>query len=120
MYRDECFHLVDLDDCRMGPAVQDLWMMLAGDRQERQAQLAELLDGYQEFHDFAPRELALIEALRSLRLLHHSAWLARRWDDPAFPKAFPWFAGERYWGDQILALREQLAALDEEPLKVFG
>ncbi|CAD5106593.1 serine/threonine protein kinase [Zestomonas carbonaria] len=120
MYRDELFHIVDLDDCRMGPAVQDLWMMLAGERHERQSQLAELLDGYQEFHDFAPRELALIEGLRALRLLHHSAWLARRWDDPAFPRAFPWFAGERYWGDQVLALREQLAALDEEPLKVFG
>ncbi|MCY1280838.1 Serine/threonine protein kinase RdoA [compost metagenome] len=119
MCRDELFHIVDLDDCRMGPAVQDLWMMLAGERHERQAQLGELLDGYQEFHDFAPRELALIEGLRALRLLHHSAWLARRWDDPAFPKAFPWFANERYWGDQVLALREQLAALDEEPLRLF-
>lgn len=117
--RDDSIHMVDLDDCRMGPAVQDLWMMLAGERQERLSQLAELVDGYQEFHDFAARELPLIEGLRALRLLHHSAWIARRWDDPAFPMAFPWFAGERYWGDQILALREQLAALDEEPLRLF-
>jgi Ser/Thr protein kinase RdoA (MazF antagonist) len=119
LYRDEAYHIVDLDDCRMGPAVQDLWMMLAGDRQERLRQIAELIDGYQEFHDFDPRELPLIEALRALRLIHHSAWLARRWDDPAFPRAFPWFAHERYWGDQVLALREQLSALDEEPLKLF-
>ena len=119
LYRDEAFHMVDLDDCRMGPAVQDLWMMLAGERQERLSQLSELMEGYQEFHDFDPRELALIEGLRSLRLLHYSAWLARRWDDPAFPMSFPWFANERYWGDQVLALREQLAALDEAPLQLF-
>ncbi|MFG0382239.1 serine/threonine protein kinase [Pseudomonas sp. zbq_18] len=119
LHRDDAFHIVDLDDCRMGPAVQDLWMMLAGDRQERLGQLSELMDGYQEFHDFDSRELALIEGLRALRLMHHSAWIARRWDDPAFPLAFPWFANERYWGDQILMLREQLAALDEEPLRLF-
>ena len=119
LYRDEAFHMVDLDDCRMGPAMQDLWMMLAGERQERLSQLSELMEGYQEFHDFDPRELALIEGLRSLRLLHYSAWLARRWDDPAFPMSFPWFANERYWGDQVLALREQLAALDEAPLQLF-
>ena len=119
MCRDEMFHIVDLDDCRMGPAVQDLWMMLAGDRQECLGQLSELMDGYQEFHDFDPRELALIEPLRALRLMHYSAWLARRWDDPAFPRSFPWFGNERYWGDQVLALREQLSALNEEPLKLF-
>ncbi|MBD1552187.1 serine/threonine protein kinase [Pseudomonas typographi] len=119
MCRDEVFHIVDLDDCRMGPAVQDLWMMLAGDRQERLGQLAELMDGYREFHDFSPRELALIEPLRALRLMHYSAWLARRWDDPAFPRSFPWFGNERYWGDQVLALREQLAALAEAPLALF-
>lgn len=119
LHRDDAFHVVDLDDCRMGPAVQDLWMMLAGDRHERLSQLAELIDGYQEFGDFNPRELPLIEGLRALRLLHHSAWIARRWDDPAFPRAFPWFANERYWGDQILALREQIAALDEEPLRLY-
>lgn len=119
MHRDDVYHVVDLDDCRMGPAVQDLWMMLAGSREERLGQLAELVDGYNEFHDFDPRQLALIEPLRALRQLHHSAWLARRWDDPAFPRSFPWFGQARYWGDQILALREQIAALDEAPLKVF-
>ena len=119
LHRDDAFHVVDLDDCRMGPAVQDLWMMLAGDRQERLGQLSELVDGYNEFHDFEARELPLIEGLRALRLMHHSAWIARRWDDPAFPLAFPWFANDRYWGDQILALREQLAALDEEPLRLI-
>lgn len=119
LHRDDAFHVVDLDDCRMGPAVQDLWMMLAGERHERLSQLAELVDGYQEFHDFASRELPLIEGLRALRLMHYSAWLARRWDDPAFPMSFPWFGTERYWGEQILMLREQLAALDEEPLKLF-
>jgi len=119
MCRDEVYHLVDLDDCRTGPAVQDLWMMLAGDRQERLGQLSELMDGYNEFHEFDPRELALIEPLRALRLLHYSAWLARRWDDPAFPHSFPWFGSERYWGDQVLALREQISALNEEPLRLF-
>ena len=117
--RDDAFYLVDLDDCRMGPSVQDIWMMLAGERHERLGQLSELVDGYNEFHDFAPRELPLIEALRALRLMHYSAWLARRWDDPAFPMSFPWFGSERYWGDQVLILREQISALQEEPLKLF-
>lgn len=119
LYRDERFNVVDLDDCRMAPAIQDLWMMLEGERQERLKQVSELIDGYQEFCDFDNRELHLIEGLRALRLLHHSAWLARRWDDPAFPVAFPWFASERYWSDQILTLREQLAALDEPALQLF-
>ena len=117
--RDGSFHVVDLDDCRMGPALQDLWMLLCGDRQERLRQLSELADGYSEFHDFPTRELPLLEGLRSLRLLHHSAWLARRWDDPAFPPAFPWFTTENYWRQQIGLLREQLAALDEEPLRLY-
>jgi Ser/Thr protein kinase RdoA (MazF antagonist) len=118
--RDDSFHIVDLDDCRTGPALQDLWMMIGGgERHERLSQLAELIEGYQEFHDFDSRELPLLEGLRSLRLLHYSAWLARRWDDPAFPMSFPWFGTERYWGEQVLVLREQLAALDEEPLRLF-
>lgn len=117
--RDDAFYLVDLDDCRMGASVQDIWMMLAGERHERLGQLSELVDGYNEFHDFTPRELPLIEALRALRLMHYSAWLARRWDDPAFPMSFPWFGSERYWGDQVLILREQMSALQEEPLKLF-
>lgn len=119
LWRDESLYMVDLDDCRQGPAIQDLWMMLSGERDQRQAQLAELVDGYNEFHDFDPSQLALIEALRSLRLINYSAWLARRWDDPAFPMHFPWFASERYWADQILTLREQRAAMDEPTLRLF-
>lgn len=119
LWRDDLLYMVDLDDCRSGPAMQDLWMMLSGERDQRQAQLAELVDGYNEFHDFDPRQLPLIEPLRSLRLVHYSAWLASRWDDPAFPMHFPWFASERYWADQVLTLREQRAALDEAPLRLF-
>ena len=109
-------HFVDFDDCRMGPAIQDLWMLLSGDRAAMTGQLAEILDGYGEFYDFAPRELNLVEALRTLRMLHYSAWLARRWEDPAFKQAFTWFDNSRYWEEQILALREQAALLDEPPL----
>jgi Ser/Thr protein kinase RdoA (MazF antagonist) len=109
-------HFVDLDDARTGPAVQDLWMLLGGDRASAQKGLAALLRGYRQFRDFEPRELLLVEALRTLRLLHYSAWLARRWDDPAFPAAFPWFGTQRYWQDRILELREQIAAMDEPPL----
>jgi len=110
-------HFVDLDDSRMGPAVQDLWMLLSGDRGAMTRQLADVLAGYQDFHEFDPRELALVEALRTLRLLHYSAWIARRWDDPAFPAAFPWFGTQRYWQDRILEMREQIAAMEEEPLQ---
>ncbi len=116
LWRDQAPHFVDFDDARMAPAVQDLWMMLSGDRPRQTAQLAELLEGYGEFNDFRPAELRLIEALRSLRMLHYSAWLARRWDDPAFPVHFPWFNTVRYWGEHILHLREQLAAINEPPL----
>ncbi len=111
-------HFVDLDDARMGPAVQDLWMLLSGDRGAMTRQLADVMAGYEDFHEFDPRELALVEALRTLRLLHYSAWIARRWDDPAFPAAFPWFGTQRYWQDRILELREQIAAMEEEPLVV--
>jgi Ser/Thr protein kinase RdoA (MazF antagonist) len=113
-----CF-FVDLDDSRMTPAIQDIWMLQSGERHERIAQLAELLEGYSEFFDFDYRELALIEALRTLRIMHFSAWLARRWQDPAFPLGFPWFGSERYWAEHILELREQLFALNEPPLRVF-
>ena len=109
-------HFVDFDDCRMGPAIQDLWMLLSGERRDMTIQLADILEGYTEFFDFNPRELNLVEALRSLRMLHYSAWLARRWEDPAFKQAFTWFNSPRYWEEQILALREQAALLDEEPL----
>jgi Ser/Thr protein kinase RdoA (MazF antagonist) len=111
-------HFVDFDDAIMGPAIQDLWMLLSGERDQKQAQLMELLEGYNEFYDFAPHELVLIESLRTLRILRYSAWLARRWEDPAFPKCFPWFNTERYWAEHILELREQMAALDEPVLQV--
>lgn len=109
-------HFVDFDDSRMGPAVQDLWMLLEGDRAQMQTQLADILAGYEDFAEFVPREIYLIEALRTLRLLHYSAWLASRWTDPAFPAAFPWFGTARYWQDRILELREQIALMDEPPL----
>jgi len=96
--------------------VQDLWMLLSGDRPEMTSQLAHVLAVYEDFHAFDPRELHLVEALRTLRLIHYAAWLARRWEDPAFPAAFPWFNTQRYWQDRILELREQIAALDEPPL----
>ena len=111
-------HFVDLDDARAGPAVQDLWMLLSGDRAAMTRQLMDVLEGYEDFSEFDPRELALVEALRTLRLIHYSAWIARRWDDPAFPAAFPWFGTQRYWQDRILEMREQIAAMDEEPLHV--
>ena len=110
-------HIVDLDDARTGPPVQDLWMFLSGDRDEQTPQLATLLDGYQEFRNFDARELNLIEALRTLRIMHYSAWLARRWEDPAFKLAFPWFNSHRYWDEHILSLREQAALMEEPPLE---
>jgi Ser/Thr protein kinase RdoA (MazF antagonist) len=109
-------HFVDFDDARNGPAVQDLWMLLSGDRAAMTRQLADVLAGYEDFAEFDRRELHLIEALRSLRLVHYAAWIARRWDDPAFPAAFPWFNTQRYWQDRILELREQIAAMEEPPL----
>jgi Ser/Thr protein kinase RdoA (MazF antagonist) len=109
-------HFVDFDDARMGPAVQDLWMLLSGERAAMTRQLGDVLAGYEDFYEFDTRELHLVEALRTLRLIHYSAWLARRWDDPAFPAAFPWFNTQRYWQDRILELREQIALMDEPPL----
>jgi len=111
-------HFVDLDDCRTGPAIQDLWMLVSGEREEMQRQLGDLLEGYQRFHDFNYHELQLIEPLRTLRMLHYAAWLARRREDPAFIQAFPWFNTTRYWEDHVLALREQAALLDEPALAV--
>jgi Ser/Thr protein kinase RdoA (MazF antagonist) len=118
LWRDGVPHLVDFDDCMNGPAVQDLWMLLSGERDQQEAQLAAIMDGYLMFHDFEPRELQLVEALRTLRLMYYSAWLARRWDDPAFPHSFTWFNTLRYWSTHILELREQLAALNEPPLQL--
>ncbi|MEP7083432.1 MAG: serine/threonine protein kinase [Betaproteobacteria bacterium] len=110
-------NFVDFDDARMGPAVQDLWMLLAGERDTMQQQLGFVLSGYEDFFEFDDRELHLLEALRTLRLIHYSAWLARRWSDPAFPAAFPWFNTQRYWQDRILELKEQVALMDEPPLR---
>ena len=109
-------HFVDFDDSRMGPAIQDLWMLLSGERADMTRQLSDVLAGYEDFADFDPRQLHLVEALRTLRLIHYSAWLARRWDDPAFPVAFPWFNTQRYWQDRVLELREQIALMEEGPL----
>jgi Ser/Thr protein kinase RdoA (MazF antagonist) len=111
-------HFVDFDDSRTGPAIQDLWMLLSGERADRELQLRAVLKGYEDFCEFDPLELHLVEALRTLRLIHYSAWIARRWNDPAFPAAFPWFNTQRYWQDRILELREQIAAMDEAPLAV--
>jgi Ser/Thr protein kinase RdoA (MazF antagonist) len=116
LWTDQGPHFVDLDDARMGPAAQDVWMLLAGDRATATRQLKALLDGYERFHPFNREELSLIEPLRTLRLIHYAAWIGRRWEDPAFPAAFPWFGTGRYWQDRILELREQTAAMDEPPL----
>jgi Ser/Thr protein kinase RdoA (MazF antagonist) len=109
---------VDLDDCRSGPAIQDLWMLLSGDSYEMAEQMKDVLDGYTQFYHFDRRELNLVEALRTLRMLHHAAWLAKRWQDPAFPIAFPWFGEPRYWEDLVLSLREQLGRMQEEPIQI--
>lgn len=117
LWYDEAPLIVDFDDARRGPAIQDLWMLLSGERPYMTARLNDLLEGYMEFRDFNPRELHLIEPLRTMRLIHYAGWLARRWEDPAFPQAFPWFNTQRYWEDHILTLREQMAKLDEPPLE---
>lgn len=117
LWTDEGPHFVDFDDSRTGPAIQDLWMLLSGERESMQRQLGWILAGYEQFREFDDRELNLIEALRTLRLIHYSAWIARRWRDPAFPAAFPWFDTPRYWQDRILELREQVALMDEPPLR---
>ncbi len=117
LWTDDGPHIVDLDDSRNGPAVQDLWMLLGGDAETMNTRLDILLDGYQEFRDFDSKELQLIEPLRSLRMIHYSAWLARRWSDPSFQHHFPWFAEHRYWEDQILGLKEQLSAINDPPIR---
>jgi hypothetical protein len=111
-------HFVDFDDCLTGPAIQDLWMLLSGSTHERAQQLRDLLAGYSQFAEFDFSELALIEVLRGLRLMHYAAWLARRWDDPAFPQAFPWFDQPKFWEQHVLDLREQLSAIEQPPLSI--
>lgn len=118
LQREDSLYFVDFDDSRMGPAIQDIWMLLSGDKTQQQTQFGEILEGYEEFCEFNPSELPLIESFRTLRLMHYAAWLARRWEDPAFPQAFPWFNSERYWAEHIQELREQLFGLDEPALKL--
>ncbi|MES9970637.1 MAG: serine/threonine protein kinase [Candidatus Thiodiazotropha sp.] len=118
LWRDEGPQIVDFDDARMGPAIQDLWMFLSGDRSYMSERAADLLEGYSQFYDFNPAELHLLEALRTLRLVHYAGWLGRRWYDPAFPRAFPWFDSMAFWEEHILTLREQLAKMDEPPIVV--
>ena len=117
LWNDDMPFMVDFDDTMMGPAIQDLWMLLSGDRSYMTARLYDILDGYCEFREFDPAELHLVEALRTLRIINYSCWIARRWEDPAFPMAFPWFNTQRYWQDHILSLREQSALMDEPPLE---
>ncbi|MBL8497280.1 serine/threonine protein kinase [Nitrosomonas sp. JL21] len=119
LWTDQGPHFVDFDDSRMGPAVQDLWMLLSGDRADMTRQLLDVLEGYQDFYEFDARQLHLIEALRTLRLIHYSAWLAQRWDELAFKHAFPWFNTQRYWQERILELREQIALMMEPPLQLL-
>lgn len=118
LQRQESLFFVDFDDCRQGPAVQDLWMLLSGDRAQSIKQLQIIVEGYQKFCDFSHAELALIEPLRALRQIHYSYWLASRWQDPAFPKAFPWFGDTAYWSRHILDLKEQLSTLREAPISL--
>jgi len=118
LWRDDVPHFVDFDDTVTGPAVQDLWMLLSGERDDRNRQLSVLVEAYETFVPFDASELSMIEALRTMRMMHHAAWIGRRWNDPAFPPAFPWFNGGRYWSDHVLALREQLSALEEPVLSL--
>lgn len=119
LWTDDGPHFVDLDDCRMGPAIQDLWMMLSGDRQQQTLQLDTLLMGYEEFHEFDTKEFAIIESLRTMRVVNYMAWLCKRWQDPAFPHSFPWFNTYKYWEEQILMLKEQVSSLQQRPLSLI-
>ncbi|MDH5301438.1 MAG: serine/threonine protein kinase [Gammaproteobacteria bacterium] len=118
LWTDAGPHFVDLDDAVMGPAIQDLWMLLSGYRDEQSRQMQLIIEGYQQFREFDPQELLLIEALRSIRMIHYAAWLARRWDDPAFPQAFPWFASPRFWEEHVQELKEQLALIAEPAISI--
>jgi Ser/Thr protein kinase RdoA (MazF antagonist) len=117
-YVDQGPFFVDLDDCRSGPAIQDIWMMLSGDRLQQRDTLELMLEEYEQYCEFDPAELKLIEPLRAMRMVHYMAWLARRWQDPAFPMNFPWFATDKYWEQQCLALKEQLYLLQQAPLSL--
>ncbi|MER2491647.1 serine/threonine protein kinase [Catenovulum sediminis] len=119
LWRDGPF-FVDLDDARNGPAIQDIWMMLSGNRDQQMLQLDTILAGYEEFCAFNAAELKLIEPLRAMRMVHYMGWIAKRWCDPAFQHSFAWFAEEKYWEQQILSFKEQLAQLNEEPLRLMS
>ena len=119
LWTDKGPHFVDLDDCRMGPAIQDLWMMLSGDRQEQLLQLDTILMGYEEFFTIESNQLVLIESLRTMRVVNYMAWLCKRWQDPAFPRNFPWYDTEKYWEQQILMLIEQMSAMQQPPLSLL-
>ena len=118
LWTDAGPHFVDLDDTLMGPAVQDLWMLLSGSRDEQSRQMQVILEGYEQFREFDPQEMLLIEALRSIRMIHYAGWLARRWSDPAFPQAFPWFDSPRYWEEHVQELKEQLALIAEPAISL--
>ena len=120
LLREQQLWLVDFDDCRQGPAMQDIWMLLSGSREEQLQQLESIRLGYEMFLPFPASELKMVECLRTRRVMQHAAWICQRWDDPAFPIAFPWFEGHRFWSEHLLTLREQVAALYEEPLTLFG
>lgn len=120
LWRDDAPHFIDFDDSRMAPAIQDIWMLLSGDRARQTAQLNEIAEGYNEFSSFPYKQIKYIESLRTLRIMYFSAWLAKRWDDPAFPRAFPWFNTTQYWEQHILDLREQLGELNEPAIQLFG
>lgn len=119
LWTDRGPHFVDMDDCQSGPAIQDLWMLLSGDRQEMALQLSYIREGYDTFRTLDTREIALIEPLRALRMIHYAAWLARRWSDPAFPNAFPWFNTHQYWQEHLLQLEQQLNLLEQPPLPIY-
>lgn len=116
LINDTSPYFVDFDDCKMGPAIQDLWMLLSGDRQEKQLQLSMLLDGYQEEYEFDTQQLALIEPLRTMRIINYVNWINKRWSDPAFPMNFPWFTTDQYWKELLQSLQQQIMILEEAPL----
>ncbi|MBL33406.1 MAG: serine/threonine protein kinase [Oceanospirillaceae bacterium] len=118
LLRDDILYMVDFDDCLQGPAMQDIWMLLSGTEQEQRQQLLVIKEGYEMFRPFPTQELALIETLRTIRVMKYAAWLCNRWSDPAFPQAFPWFTGHRFWSEHVNALQEQLAALQEAPIEL--
>jgi len=120
LWTDDGPHFVDLDDCCVGPAVQDFWMLLDGEAEQRQIQMDHLLTGYEQFMDFDQRQLKLIEALKAIRMIEYAAWIARRWHDPAFPRSFPWFAEPRFWEEHLTSLTQQKAALLEQPTTMWS